>query len=156
MLDFDVAVAIGVGLCATTDDPGVVLATHGLNARLGVATEIARRHPAFGGVVRRMEQTNAERNGELVGEGLVEERALVQGFADDAELVNDVDYMALLAGMTAFMERFSEPQRNSARVALRLMERHPDVPTSAGSMALAIMACWFADFRGYRNALQST
>jgi hypothetical protein len=154
MLDFDAMVRFGAQCCAgNTDGIEVTLTKHGLNGRLATAMRVARKHPEFGEVVRLIEKTGSfRRPSDELGTMLVREYMAIQGFVQVGEkFLRDVDFLALLAGMSGFMERFEEPGNNGARLAIRLLRSCPDALEGRSPSIMVAMGLWYCDYDGYRE-----
>ncbi|MBO7673549.1 MAG: hypothetical protein J6S63_00910 [Atopobiaceae bacterium] len=157
MFDVDALVRMGARSSGgDADNLEVALTTAGLNARLDAASRIAARHPEFGKVVELIDKTcSRERATDELGAMLALEYRAVQAFvASGARILRDVDFLALLAGMAGFMERFEKPEHNDARIPIRLLEQSPSTLEDASSVSLLAMGMWFCDYEGYCGAVQ--
>lgn len=157
MLDYNTIVRLGAQSCARSDvSIEVALVTHGLNGRLATAMRVARKFPEFSAVKRLMEKTCSRRRptDELNALLDVEYQATQSFVGPSKEILRDVDFLALLAGMAGFIERFETPERNSASIPLRLLEQSPDELKGRSPKAMVAMGMWFCDYNGYRDAVR--
>ena len=152
MIDFEETLAFAKTHCRQ-NDVETELTRVGLNSRLEVAKRIFWDYPQFQPIVLTCCETEAEQSTEAIGRGLLRETEELQEMALDSELLESVDYLALLAGMTAFMDRLVDPRRNTARIVLAALESSPASVESAESLALLAMACWFTDYRGFQSCV---
>lgn len=153
MLDYEALVSAGARLCSHDQkNAAVLIATNGLNARYELAVRVEREFAEFEPVVKLMEHTlGAVAETDVVGDGLMREYEAIRAFVQkDSPLLKSMDYCALLAGMSGFMERFEAPDLNTARVVLRAMEKSPTHLDSSSGAALTLMALWFSNYRGFR------
>jgi len=157
VLNYNALVHIGAQSC-TKNDGGieVALVTHGLNGRLATAMRIARKFPEFSVVKRLIEKTCSRRRPTDELNTLLDmEYQATQGFVGPSEeILRDVDFLALLAGMAGFIERFETPERNSARIPLQLLAQSPDELKGKSPTAMVAMGMWFCDYDGYRDAVR--
>lgn len=153
VFDFGEALAFARKVCREGDIE-TELTRAGLNSRLEVAKRVFWDHPQFQPVVLLCCETETAESTELIGRGLLCEAEEIQEMALDDELLQSIDYLALLAGMTAFMERFVDPRQNSARVVLAALENADAKVENPDSLALVVMACWFSDYRNFRSSVR--
>lgn len=154
MLDFDAMVRYGAQCCAgNTDGIEVTLTKHGLNGRLATAMRVARKHSEFDEVVGLIEKTGScRRPSDELGTMLVREYTAIQRFVQVGEkYLRDVDFLALLAGMSGFMERFEGPEDNGAGQVIPLLQSCPDALEGRSPSVMVAMGLWYCDFDGYRE-----
>lgn len=157
MFDIEEVLTYARELCADQpDDIEVVLTTAGLNSRLEVAKRVAWDFPQFQPVVLVGFETEAEESKEAIANGLLREAEEIREMAVDRELLTSIDYLVLLAGMTAFVERLEEPQGNTARLVLSALHINSAKVEDRPRMALVAMAAWFSDYEGFRGALRAS
>jgi hypothetical protein len=139
----------------STDNIEVTLTTHGLNGRLDTAMRVARRCPEFSEVVSLTEKTcSCRRSLDELGALLVEEYQAIQSFVvAGSRVLRDVDYLALLAGMSGFMERFEAPENNGARLVIPLLQACPAKLEGRSPNVMVAMWLWYCDYDGYRDAV---
>ena len=155
MIDFEETLAFAKTHCQL-DDIETELTRAALNSRLEVAKRIFWDHPQFQPIVLLCCETEAQESTEAIGRGLLRETEELQEMALDNELLESADYLALLAGMTAFMDRLVEPRQNTARIVLTALETNPFTVESAESLALLAMACWFTDYHDFQRCLRTS
>ncbi len=81
----------------------------------------------------------------------MEEFIAIQQYVEEGnDVLQNVHFRALLAGMTGFMERFEPPESNSAHIVLRSLENDASEVLDASAMSLVIMGMWFSDYNGFR------
>ena len=157
MFDYNTIVHLGAQSCARSDgNIEVALVTHGLNGRLATAMRVERKFPEFSAVKRLIEKTCSRRRPTDELNALLDmEYQATQGFVGPSEeILRDVDFLALLAGMAGFIERFETPERNSARIPLQLLAQSPDELKGKSPTAMVAMGMWFCDYDGYRDAVR--
>lgn len=158
MSDYDALVRLSAQKCKDAPQSiEVVLTTCGLNARRTTAACVVAAFPEFRPVVEFIDKTRsryAEDEPSAIGEMLVEEYLAMQSFATSHGVLWDsVDFLALMAGMSGFMERFEKPQDNGARIVASRLQACAEPLCGDAQYDMVAMGLWFADFDGFRHAV---
>ena len=121
--------------------------------RTELAKELASKNAAFSRLSDMMNETNRaiEQQEDYVELFKAEFDQIWTYLDTDQSLLDDLDYLVLAASLTAFMERFNEPENNDAIAVIKRIESNKNELYGISSIALYCSALWYANYNDYQQ-----
>ena len=127
-----------------------------LSFRLEKAEQLASADSSFVKLTDMINATNhaIEQNEDYIDLFKSEYDQLCLHLENDNALLDNTDYLILLAAETAYMERFEAPEDNDARAIIKRIEDCKEELFGIQTLALYCSALWFSNYDDYQQKVQ--